>query len=385
MRHGLVSSQFPKKVMSDPPHCRVCPVVWVCYARRQPHAASRLLLCAQALAPTGTSHIMTSLTGKTEATLPGTVSPPSFAGAFAGALAQLSIVGYSWYRYTSMGACLDAPGMDTCWADPWSRNVVLTIALSLTLWLYSLRTIPSTGSSDPSIVDRCWSILPVLYAWHFALSAPPAAKPRLLLMALLATIWGSRLTYNFALKGGFSGGEDYRWAEIRKWPGFVRGWELFNLTFICLFQQIAVLAFTSAAAGALRPDAAPLNALDALACTLYLLLVCGEAVADAQMLAFQTEKYRRLRDGEVPGPANPHPHPSPSPLTLTPHPHPSHSGEGRLLDVLNAAAAWWLQPLRAAHLAASACSYRCAPIERVRGRCRSYREHRSGVGGQHIC
>ena len=55
----------------------------------------------------------------------------------------------------------------------------------------------------------------------------------MLLLATLASIWGLRLTANFARKGGFSGGEDYRWAEIRTWPGFDRGWEVFNLLFIC--------------------------------------------------------------------------------------------------------------------------------------------------------
>jgi len=40
------------------------------------------------------------------------------------------------------------------------------------------------------------------------------------------------LTYNFYIKGGFSGGEDYRWAVIRRWyPGW--RWEIFNLIFIC--------------------------------------------------------------------------------------------------------------------------------------------------------
>ena len=48
-------------------------------------------------------------------------------------------------------------------------------------------------------------------------------------MAAVVTAWGLRLSYNFAIKGGYSaGGEDYRWAEIRKW---FPGWrlELFHL------------------------------------------------------------------------------------------------------------------------------------------------------------
>lgn len=62
-------------------------------------------------------------------------------------------------------------------------------------------------------VDKLWSIAPVCYFWHFALHdrlAHGAGVPlnyRLVCMAALATLWGSRLTYNFARKGG------YRWAE----------------------------------------------------------------------------------------------------------------------------------------------------------------------------
>ena len=76
------------------------------------------------------------------------------------------------------------------------------------------------------------------YAWHFALRAPPGAGPRPALMAAVVTAWGLRLSYNFAIKGGYSvGGEDYRWAEIRTWPGFDRGFELFNLLFIWCATQ----------------------------------------------------------------------------------------------------------------------------------------------------
>jgi steroid 5-alpha reductase family enzyme len=120
-------------------------------------------------------------------------------------------------------------------------------------------------------------------------------------MALLSTAWGMRLTINFALKGGFSGGEDYRWKEIRSWPGFDRGWEFFNFGFVCLFQQMVVLAFASPAAAAMGSKA-PLNGLDVFAALLYACLVTGEAIADLQMMRFQTEKYRRIRERKPLGP-----------------------------------------------------------------------------------
>ena len=238
---------------------------------------------------------MTTLTGTTKQTLAGTVDPPTFGAAMAGSAVQFSVLAAVWLKCTPLGSCASELTAAACVSQPWARQVLITLALNTMLWLYSLRTIPTTGTSDPSIVDRMWSILPFLYAWHLYLSSP---TPRLLLMAMLATVWGVRLTINFALKGGFSGGEDYRWAEIRSWPGFDKGWEIFNLGFICGFQQLVILAFTSPAAAALgTASTAPLNLLDLLAALLFALLVLGEATADRQMMRFQTEKYRRRKAG----------------------------------------------------------------------------------------
>jgi steroid 5-alpha reductase family enzyme len=236
---------------------------------------------------------MTSLTGKTEQTLKGTVSPPTLAAALGGSVAQFGILAYVWINATSLGDCVTKRTYDACLDDPWSRQVIGTLSIGTLLWLYSLRTLPSQGRSYPSIVDRIWSILPWLYSWHLYLSSP---TPRGLIMALLSSVWGVRLTYNFFVKGGFSGGEDYRWEEIRTWPGFKSGWEAFNIIFICGFQQLVILAFSSPAAAPLN-STVPLNIIDLVASILYAALVLGEATADKQMLIFQTEKYRRIKKG----------------------------------------------------------------------------------------
>ena len=52
------------------------------------------------------------------------------------------------------------------------------------------------------------------------------------------------------------------------------------------------MAFTVPAVAALQ-NSTPLGAWDVCATVLFLLLLLGEALADAQMLRFQTEKYRR--------------------------------------------------------------------------------------------
>ena len=61
-------------------------------------------------------------------------------------------------------------------------------------------------------------------------------NPRLLAVAVLVTIWGVRLTWNFYRKGGYSlHGEDYRWPVIRSKIHPVL-FQLFNLFFIAVYQ-----------------------------------------------------------------------------------------------------------------------------------------------------
>lgn len=230
---------------------------------------------------------------------------PPFAAALLGACGQLGTLGYVWSR-TSAGDAMRAPLATLAspkTADPWGLTVVGFVPYVFTQWALSLRTIPKTGTSDPSIVDRLWSIMPWIYVWGWYFKAEPVAKKssnRLLLMALLSSWWGLRLTWNFWKKGGYSGGEDYRWAVVRKWyPGW--RWEIFNAIFICAFQQFTVLAFATPAVTAMQ-STKPMGKVDVAAGALMSACILGETVADQQMWNYQTEKYRRKAAGEDAGP-----------------------------------------------------------------------------------
>lgn len=238
---------------------------------------------------------MTSLTGTTSQTLAGTVDFPGLPTIFGGCAFQLTTIGATWAFLSPLRGCIDDASV--CWSDPWSRLLLVHLGVIGAVWLYSLRTIPSTGTSDPSIVDRLWSNLPWIEAIALAVAKPSA---RLYAMAACATVWGVRLTGNFVVKGGFSGGEDYRWVEVRKWfvgaPWYM-SFEAFNLLFVVLCQLLIVLGFTSPAVLDFY-DAQPFGILDVLAAALFAAFFAIEAVADYQMLAYQTEKYRRIGAGE---------------------------------------------------------------------------------------
>ena len=159
----------------------------------------------------------------------------------------------------------------------------------------------STITNNYSQVDKLWSIIPVPYAWIVAVDA--AYEPRLLLMAILVTIWAARLTYNFNRRGGYSwkfweGDEDYRWAVVRQKPGLNSPflWMLFNLFFISAYQMGLILLMTLPTVKSM--SGGELGVFDWILAIVFIGFVVMEYIADQQQWDYQTEKYRRKNAGE---------------------------------------------------------------------------------------
>ncbi|WP_435746638.1 DUF1295 domain-containing protein [Microbacterium sp. PMB16] len=163
--------------------------------------------------------------------------------------------------------------------------VVLVAALaSLACWVLSLIT------RDTSWVDRAWSIVPIVYVWIFAVGAfaEGAGSARVILMGVLATAWGLRLTLNFARKGGYTGMEDYRWAILRQ---RMRPWQfqVFNLLFIIGYQMTLLVLITLPAHMAAQHPSA-LTGWDVLFVLAFVSFLLGETVADQQQWNFHQRK-----------------------------------------------------------------------------------------------
>lgn len=173
---------------------------------------------------------------------------------------------------------------------PFGSALDLCIVLAVLAWLLSVMT------REYSWVDRIWPICPVLYCLLVA-SANDFSSARVNLMTALVFLWGARLTFNYARKGGFrKGGEDYRWLTIQQQLGPV-GFQLLNIAFIAPGQMLLVWLFTSPVHQAWLWQQTPLNWLDAVAAVLFLVLFVVEAIADQQMWRFQQDKKQRIAAG----------------------------------------------------------------------------------------
>ncbi|CAN5121742.1 DUF1295 domain-containing protein [soil metagenome] len=160
--------------------------------------------------------------------------------------------------------------------------ILVASAVVLFVWIASLI------SHDYSWVDRLWSVVPVVYVWIFAGYAG-LADPRLNVMAVLVTIWGARLTFNFARKGGYSGVEDYRWPILRsRMPSWQ--FQVFNFFFIALYQNVILLLIALPALTAYEHRSTPFGPLDVLVTLVFLAFTVGETVADQQQWNFQARK-----------------------------------------------------------------------------------------------
>ena len=157
-----------------------------------------------------------------------------------------------------------------------------------------------TGNN--SQMDKLWSLLPIAYTWVIAFKG--GLDTRLVVMACLATLWGARLTFNFARKGAYKlkfweGEEDYRWAVLRAKKEFQPHWKwaLFNLFFISIYQNALVLMTTFPALVLMGSDK-PFGWMDGVAAVLMLGAIIYETVADEQQWKFQSAKWKMLREGK---------------------------------------------------------------------------------------
>ena len=151
-----------------------------------------------------------------------------------------------------------------------------------------------------SQVDRFWSTIPLVYCWYFTYAS--GMDERLILMSSLVTIWGLRLSFNFARKGGFSvvpwkGEEDYRWEVLQKEVPVLKNklnWSLFYFFFICFYQMGLIFLFSLPILAAWQGES-ELSVTDLLIAIVMLFLIVIQTIADEQQHKYQTKKYTLIK------------------------------------------------------------------------------------------
>lgn len=147
-----------------------------------------------------------------------------------------------------------------------------------------------------SVYDPYWSVAPPLLVggWMIELGA----SPRAWVVLGLVSLWGVRLTWNWAR--GFPGlpHEDWRYVDIREKcvevTGSVASYWVVSFLGIHLFPTVQVFLGLLGAYVAVATEA-PLGLLDAIAALVTLAAIVIEALADRQLHEFARTK----RPGEI--------------------------------------------------------------------------------------
>ncbi|KAF1332470.1 hypothetical protein FI667_g3626, partial [Globisporangium splendens] len=192
------------------------------------------------------------------------------------------------------------PHFQAAWHDalqtiplPYATGDALAVSIQMLLAVVFLCWLASVLTHNYSYTDRIWSITPFVFAWHFAFKAyleDGKWDDRLVIMSVISTLWGCRLTFNFARKGGYSlKEEDYRWSILRKHLHPVI-YQIFNVVFIAGYQNVLLYLITLPVYAAYLHRVKVTEA-DWIAAGVFLALLALETIADQQQWNFYTQKY----------------------------------------------------------------------------------------------
>ncbi len=164
------------------------------------------------------------------------------------------------------------------------------VGLGAILTVLTLVWMVSVKRRDASIADICWGLGFVLLAWLYCFLSP-ALTPRSWLVAVLITLWGTRLSRQI-FRRNRGKGEDPRYQAMRAFHGRAFWW---RSLFTVFWLQGAILWFVAlpllVAVCATRP--AVLTAVDGLGILLFAVGFGFEVVGDSQLERFRGDPDNR--------------------------------------------------------------------------------------------
>ena len=163
----------------------------------------------------------------------------------------------------------------------------VTIVLMTALWLVSLLL------KNSSIVDIFWGMGFVILAWVYYVLTPDGFMARKLLLVILTTLWGFRLSL-YILYRNWGKGEDFRYQKWRQESESRWWWKSFFQVFV--FQGLLLWIISApllAAQTRLAPDR--LTALDIFGVGLWTIGFFFETAGDLQLARFKANASNKGR------------------------------------------------------------------------------------------
>ena len=159
----------------------------------------------------------------------------------------------------------------------WGSGFLIIMGLMTLLWLLGVYL------KNASIVDPFWGTGFVVLAW-FYFSQTDGNNGRKLLIAILATLWGLRLSL-YLLWRNHGKGEDPRYQKFRQNYGPERYW-WFSFFQVFLLQGVLMLLISTPLLGA-QIRGGGINWLDGLATAVFIIGFIFEAGGDFQLARFK--------------------------------------------------------------------------------------------------
>ena len=161
----------------------------------------------------------------------------------------------------------------------YANAALVILGLMIALWMISLLL------KDSSIVDIFWGTGFVITAWFYFFLTPDGFAARKLLIVILTTIWGLRLSIHILLRN-WGHGEDYRYQQWRQEAGSNWWWRSFFKVFLLQGALMWIISAPLLAAQS-NPNPARLIWLDYLGAILWGIGFFFEAVGDWQLVRFR--------------------------------------------------------------------------------------------------
>ena len=173
--------------------------------------------------------------------------------------------------------------MDQMWLF-YGSNLLLVIVLMALVWPFSVI------KKDSSIVDVFWGLGFVLVVWN-SFAHADGFFSRKLIVAVLTTIWGLRLSLHIYSRN-LGKGEDPRYQAFRERYG-ERYW-IVSLFTVFLLQAVLLWVISLAAQSAIStPSPARITWVDVLGVMVWLIGFTFEALADRQLARFKANAANR--------------------------------------------------------------------------------------------